>query len=92
MRFDDIEGKLRRCVERSPRLTQRQQWLMLEAADAIEALRGSRFGGQICKSHGQAVLVTHITDGKPCEDYLNAGKQELPPVPEGYRRVHKEDA
>lgn len=26
--------------------------------------------GDVCKTHGLAVLVTHVNDGQPCEDYL----------------------
>lgn len=40
--------------------------------DLTGVTSATRFGGQICKSHGQAVLVTHVSDGKACEDYLNA--------------------
>lgn len=31
-------------------------------------------GGAICKSHGLAVLVTHVNDGEPCSDYLSDQK------------------
>lgn len=29
--------------------------------------------GLICKSHGLAVLMTHVNDGEPCVDYLAGG-------------------
>lgn len=32
--------------------------------------------GLICKSHGLAVLVTHVNDGEPCSDYLNTVTKE----------------
>ena len=35
----DLPQKLRKAVERASNLTQRQQWLMLEAADEIERVR-----------------------------------------------------
>lgn len=34
-------------------------------------LRELTAGGTICKSHGLAVLVTHVNDGEPCSDYLS---------------------
>jgi hypothetical protein len=30
-------------------------------------------GGAICRSHGLAILVTHVNDGEPCSDYLHDG-------------------
>lgn len=31
-----------------------------------------RFGGQICRSHGKAILVCHVDDCEPCSDHLMA--------------------
>lgn len=39
-------------------------------AKVLEMLSGV-VGGEICKSHGLAVLVTHVNDGEPCSDYLH---------------------
>ena len=27
-------------------------------------------GGIVCKTHGLAVLTTHVNDGEPCTDFL----------------------
>ena len=37
--LSDLPLKLRTAIERASNLTQRQQWLMLEAADEIERVR-----------------------------------------------------
>ena len=45
---------------------------------ALSAAR--QFGhGTICKTHGLAVLVTHVNDGEPCSDWLAAPQQAQPP-------------
>lgn len=36
----------------------------------------SNSGGAICKSHGLAVLMTHVNDGEPCSDYLTPVEKE----------------
>lgn len=37
-------------------------------------LRELTAGGTICRSHGLAVLITHVNDGEPCSDYLSDQK------------------
>lgn len=47
---------------------------LIATADFIaddRRLRELTAGGTICKSHGLAVLVTHVNDGEPCSDYLH---------------------
>jgi hypothetical protein len=39
-------------------------------ASHLPSLLDSQRTGQVCASHGKAVLVTHVDDGEPCSDYL----------------------
>ena len=36
---------------------------------------------RICPSHGLAVLVTHVNDGEPCDDFLSAARLTTPETP-----------
>ncbi len=43
----------------------------------VEAvLADAAVGGGVCKSHGLAVLTTHVNDGEPCTDYLLGEKTQ----------------
>jgi hypothetical protein len=44
--------------------------------EAALADRGMAVGGVICKSHGLAVLTTHVNDGEPCTDFLLAERKK----------------
>lgn len=64
-------------VEQEPELTlyadfRRGEFARLVAETLRAALRSAPPTGQICPTHGKAVLMTHVDDSEPCSDFLRA--------------------